>query len=243
MFKTLLRLKSRIRSNENRNELINLFLLSKYIKRKDFKLLDAGCGIGSNLDSILKKYPKAKIIGIDNYNSDLEIARKFFLNRAEFILGDCLDTKLTSRSFDVVLSNQVIEHITKYDEYLNEIKRVLKPKGLLILSTPNFHNPRNVFLKLFFQKPIMRWENNQNLPKDKYRGHIKEFYEKELIDIINRHNFKLLESKPIIPKITLDGNLLFVLHRTFEYVFYILTKPFVANGYTINHNMIFEKNR
>ena len=27
----------------------------------------------------------------------------------------------------------------------------------------------------------MRWENNQNLPLDKYRGHVKEFFEDELI--------------------------------------------------------------
>tara|TARA_B100000212_G_scaffold340043_2_gene319716 strand:+ start:810 stop:1538 length:729 start_codon:yes stop_codon:yes gene_type:complete len=241
MLKILFRLKSKLKSNENRNEQINLFLLSRYVKKKNFTLLDAGCGIGSNLNSILKKYPKAKIIGIDNYQPDLEIAQNFFLNKADFILGDCIDTKLNSSSVDVVLSNQVIEHITRYDEYLNEIKRVLKPKGLLILSTPNFHNPKNVLLKLFFQKPIMRWENNQNLPNDKYRGHIKEFYEGELIDTINKHNFKLLESKPIIPKLTLKGNLLFILYRIFEYIFYNLTKPFVANGYTVNHNMIFEK--
>ena len=241
MLKILFRLKSKLKSNENRNEQINLFLLSRYVKKKSFTLLDAGCGIGSNLNSILKKYPKAKIIGIDNYQPDLEIAQKCFLNKAEFILGDCINTKLNSNCFDVVLSNQVIEHITRYEEYLNEIKRVLKPKGLLILSTPNFHNPKNVLLKLFFQKPIMRWENNQNLPCDKYRGHIKEFYERELIDTINRHNFKLLESKPIIPKLTLKGNLLFILYRIFEYVFYNVTKPFVANGYTVNHNMIFEK--
>ena len=241
MFKILFKIKSKVKSNENRNEAINLYLLNNYIKKSDFKLLDAGCGKGSNLYSVLKKFPEAKIVGIDNYKPDLDIAKYFFLNKVEFILGDCLKTGLTSSSFDVVLSNQVIEHIKKYDEYLKEIKRVLKPKGLLILSTPNFHNPKNVFLKLFFQKPIMRWENNQNLPLDKYRGHVKEFYEKELVAVLDKHNFRLLESKPIIPKITLNGNILFILYKIFEYVFYKITKLFVENGYTINHNMIFEK--
>ena len=46
-------------------------------------------------------------------------------------------------------------------KYLLEIERILKSNGLLIISTPNFHNPKNTLLKLFFQKPIMRWENNQ----------------------------------------------------------------------------------
>ena len=241
MFKILFKIKSKVKSNENRNEVINLHLLNSYVKKSDFKLLDAGCGKGSNLYSILSKYPEAKIVGIDNYKPDLDIAKCSFLKEVEFILGDCLNTGLASSSFDVVLSNQVIEHIRKYDEYLKEIKRVLKPKGLLILSTPNFHNPKNVFLKLFFQKPIMRWENNQNLPLAKYRGHVKEFYERELVAVLDKHNFRLLESKPIIPKITLNGNILFILYRIFEYVFYKITKSFVGNGYTINHNMIFEK--
>ena len=81
--------------------------------------------------------------------------------------------KIKGKSIDVVLSNQVIEHIIKYEKYISEIKRILKSEGLLILSTPNFHNPRNTLLKLFFQKPIMRWENNKNLPPNEYRGQFK----------------------------------------------------------------------
>ena len=41
---------------------------------------------------------------------------------------------------------------------------------------------------------IMRWENNQNLPLDEYRGHVKEFYERELVEVLDKHNFRLLES-------------------------------------------------
>ncbi len=110
------------------------------------------------------------------------------------------------------------------------------------MSTPNFHNPKNTLLKLLFQKPIMRWENNKNLPPNEYRGHVKEFYEDELISLIQKHNFKLLASRPIIPKPSLKGNLPFILYRFFEYLFFTITKPFVRQGYSNNHNMIFEKN-
>ena len=78
MFKILSKIKSRVKSNENRNELINLYLLNSYVKKSNFKLLDAGCGKGSNLYSVLKKYPEAKIVGIDNYKPDLDIANFFF---------------------------------------------------------------------------------------------------------------------------------------------------------------------
>ena len=241
ILKLTLKLKTSLINNENKNRLINLDLLDTYVKQQDFTLLDAGCGNGINLVDIILKYPDAKIIGIDNFKPDLDDAKKRFLNKIDFLHSDCLDMKINSKSIDVVLSNQVIEHISKYEKYLSEIKRVLKNEGLLILSTPNFHNPKNTLLKLFFQKPIMRWENNKNLPPNEYRGHVKEFYEDELITLIQKHNFKLLASRPIIPRPSLKGNIPFIVYRLFEYLFYILTKLFVSKGYSNNHNMIFEK--
>ena len=235
------KVKTSLINNENKNRLINLDLLDTYAKKGDFTLLDAGCGNGTNLEDIILKYPDAKIIGIDNFKPDIENAKKKFANKIDFLYCDCLDMKINSESIDVVLSNQVIEHIVKYEKYLSEIKRILKSEGLLILSTPNFHNPKNTLLKLLFQKPIMRWENNKNLPPSKYRGHVKEFYEDELITLIQKHNFKLLASRPIIPKPSLKGNTPFIMYRLFEYLFFIITKPFVKQGYSNNHNMIFEK--
>ena len=241
ILKLTLKLKTSLINNENKNRLINLDLLDTYVNQQDFTLLDAGCGNGVNLVDIILKYPNAKIIGIDNFKPDLDDAKKRFLNKIDFLHCDCRDMKINSKSIDVVLSNQVIEHISKYEKYLSEIKRVLKNEGLLILSTPNFHNPKNTLLKLFFQKPIMRWENNKNLPPNEYRGHVKEFYEDELITLIQKHNFKLLASRPIIPRPSLKGNIPFIVYRLFEYLFYILTKLFVSKGYSNNHNMIFEK--
>lgn len=241
ILKLTLKLKTSLINNENKNRLINLDLLDTYVKQQNFTLLDAGCGNGINLEGIILKYPDAKIIGIDNFKPDLDDAKKRFLNKIDFLHCDCLDMKINSKSIDVVLSNQVIEHIFNYEKYLSEIKRVLKNEGLLILSTPNFHNTKNILLKLFFQKPIMRWENNKNLPPNEYRGHVKEFYEDELITLIQKHNFKLLASRPIIPRPSLKGNIPFIVYRLFEYLFYLLTKPFVSKGYSNNHNMIFEK--
>lgn len=242
MVKLFSKIKSSLKNYEDKNVLINLYLLNNYMKKDDFTLVDAGCGNGSNLSAIIARYPYAKFVGIDNYKPDLEIAKKTLDNKADFLFGDCLDMKLDSKTVDIVLSNQVIEHINDYGKYISEIKRILKDKGLFIISTPNFLHPRNVLLKLFFQKPIMRWENNKNLPPDEYRGHIKEFFEDELISLLEKNNFKLLESQPILPKPTLKGNFTFVIYRFLEYVFFILTKPFISKTYSKNHNMIFENN-
>ena len=70
----------------------------------------------------------------------------------------------------------------------------------------------------------------------------KEFYENELIRLLEKHNFKLIESRPILPEPTMKGNFTFIVYRFLEYIFFILTKPFVSKGYSKNLNMIFENN-
>ena len=82
----------------------------------------------------------------------------------------------------------------------------------------------------------------ENLPPDKYRGHLKEFLEDELINLVQKYNFKLLASRPILPRPSLNGNLPFIIYRFLEYLFYAFTRPFVKRGYGNNHNMIFKKN-
>ena len=137
MFKFIFKLKTSIINNENKNRLINLELLDKFVKKHNFTLVDAGCGKGKNLGDIILKYPNAKIIGIDNFKPDLDDAKKRFPNEIDFLHCDCLNMKINSKSVDIVITNQVIEHITKYEKYLSENKRILKSNGLFILSTPN----------------------------------------------------------------------------------------------------------
>ena len=72
----LLLSKTSLINNENKNRLINLDLLDTYTKQRDFTLLDAGCGNGTNLEDIILKYPDAKIIGIDNFKTGYRDAKK-----------------------------------------------------------------------------------------------------------------------------------------------------------------------
>jgi len=225
------------------NRKINTQLINNHlnkIDKNDYSILDAGCGLGENLDEIFKQNINAKIIGMDIHLPDLKKAKKMMGDKVTFIHCDCLNMKLDDNSIDIVLSNQVLEHIKEYDQYLSEIARVLKKGGLFVISTPNFLHPRNVFLKLLFQKPQMRWENSRNLPPEKYRGHTQEFYEEELISILKKHNFNLIEEKSIKPSLTLSGNIPFIIYRFFEYLFFILTKIFIRSGYNKNHNFILQ---
>ena len=171
--------------NEKINRQLLLSNLDRVLSINDATLLDCGCGNGENLIGIINSFPHfKKYIGIDNYLPAIESCRKHFKNNIEFVHADCLSMPIKDKTIDVIISNQVIEHIRQYNEYLLEIKRVLKPGGLLILSTPNAHCPRNTFLYMIGQKPIFRWGNHNNIPPEQFRGHTQEFSEYELKSLL-----------------------------------------------------------
>ena len=145
---------------------------------------------------------------------------------------------IEDNSVDVIISNQVIEHISQYGMYLMELKRILKPKGIMILSTPNFHCPKNTILKMFGQKPILRWGNIDGKPPEEFRGHTQEFSEIELIMLLESYSFVIKDLIPILPCITFNGNILFNLYSISEYLLYKITKPFVEEGYSKNTNLV-----
>jgi len=107
-----------------------------YIKNK--KVLDIGCWTGQ-FEKVASKYT-GEIIGIDPGIKAIEIAKKLVPN-VKFMVGNALNLKFKNHSFDTVTMMDVIEHIPKGTETkcLKEIRRVLKPNGHLIISTPNAH--------------------------------------------------------------------------------------------------------
>jgi ubiquinone/menaquinone biosynthesis C-methylase UbiE len=105
---------------------------------KDKKVLDIGCWTGQ-FEKVASKYTK-EIWGIDPGIEAIKIA-KGLVPDAEFKVGNALHLKFKNNSFETVTILDVIEHIPKNTEEkcLKEIKRVLKPNGHLIISTPNAH--------------------------------------------------------------------------------------------------------
>lgn len=102
---------------------------------KDGIIADVACGAGYG-SAILGKYAQ-QVTGIDV--SDLAVAsarENFGSDNVRFQVGDCTDLPFEDASLDAIVSFETLEHITAHDEFLDECKRVLKPKGLLIISTP-----------------------------------------------------------------------------------------------------------
>ena len=103
----------------------SIFFLCKFAFGTD--ILDAGAGDGSMILALRKLIPQARVQGLD-------LAPK----SDEVMQGDLTDLPFEENSFDTILLMEVIEHVTPADAklILDEINRVLRPNGYLVLTTP-----------------------------------------------------------------------------------------------------------
>jgi SAM-dependent methyltransferase len=100
------------------------------------KILDVGCGIGNTSFIFSNRFKE--IYGIDNIQSNIEIAKTMFRKpNLNFLLMDTHELSFQDNLFDCVFLLEVIEHLENPIHCLKEIYRVLKPKMSLIISTPN----------------------------------------------------------------------------------------------------------
>ena len=101
------------------------------------KILDVASGEGYG--SALMASVAATVAGLDVSPDAVAHASATYARRQNlrFTQGSCARLPFDDASFDAVVSFETIEHIVEQNEFLDEIKRVLKPAGLLIMSSPN----------------------------------------------------------------------------------------------------------
>lgn len=112
-------------------------LLLNY-KNSDAKLLDCGCGIGLTLSSLAQFF--SYTVGCDVARKEIESTKmliKLLQLKSTVVLYDGKHLPFKDNSFDIVTSIEVIEHVSKPDLMLKEIRRVLKSDGILHITTAN----------------------------------------------------------------------------------------------------------
>lgn len=140
-------------------------------------VLDIACGegYGTNLLAETSKH----VTGFDlDAQTIAKASSKYNKLNSTFICGNAENLPFEDNIFDLIVSYETIEHLENYKTAFSEIKRVLKPDGLLIISTPN---------KLNF--------SDKRSHKNPF--HTKEFYEAEFISLIKTKfiNYKLLHQQ------------------------------------------------
>lgn len=124
------------------------------IKKQDFTtLLDAGCATGPMLTLLTKEYPEKQYTGLDLSPKMIETAKKKQLKNTTFIEGDCENMPLNDNTYDIIINSQSYHHYPNPQKFFNEVQRVLKPGGKLILRDNTASNPvlflmNNIGMKL-----------------------------------------------------------------------------------------------
>jgi ubiquinone/menaquinone biosynthesis C-methylase UbiE len=95
--------------------------------------LDAGCGSGEF--SVLVQPRTSRLISLDISFSLVRLAVQ--KARSLGVVADALALPLRNEVFDLVVSSEMVEHTTSPGEAVKELVRVLRPGGLLVLTTPN----------------------------------------------------------------------------------------------------------
>lgn len=108
---------------------------SKYVAGAAVADIACGTGYGS---SILSKAGANSVLGIDVCKESIVYAQeKYGGSRTQFMVGDAMSLDLQDSTFDFVTSFETIEHVADPWRLLCEFRRILKPNGKLILSSPN----------------------------------------------------------------------------------------------------------
>lgn len=127
------------------------------------RLLDVGSGPGSITTDLAMLVDPGEVVGVDQGPEMVERGRALALERgvgnARFERGDAYELAFDDASFDVVYSHQLLQHLARPVEALVEMRRVLRPGGLVAVRDADYatmvHAPHDArldrWLELYHQ--------------------------------------------------------------------------------------------
>jgi 2-polyprenyl-3-methyl-5-hydroxy-6-metoxy-1,4-benzoquinol methylase len=120
---------------------INRYLLAKQFCQGK-KVLDIACGQGYGSFLMAHNWGADFVAGVDISTEAIDAANQYFKHeKVEFYChsAENVNNLFSPESFDVIISLETIEHITDPKPFLQSLKQLLKPDGIIILSCPNDH--------------------------------------------------------------------------------------------------------
>ena len=138
----------------NEDESIRLAEIKKVIENLKFNtnlhILEIGCGRGW-LSGKLSHY--GKVTGIEPVEPVVKYARKLFPH-LEFYshLPSAFIRQFPGKKFDLIVSSEVLEHVTDKKEFMEQVSNMLNPGGVAIITTPRMEH-YNDFISIYGNEP------------------------------------------------------------------------------------------
>lgn len=143
-------------------------------------VLDAGCNDYNQLRNYLAFSKGAFGVGVDVKSIDDTVQ-----SNIDGIVADVRKLPIRNNSFDLIVSTEVIEHLYRGEEFLEEGHRVLKEGGRLVVSTPNY-----LRWSAFLNRLVNRFRRKKNFGS---RDHVHEYTQFEIRNILYRVGFDVIE--------------------------------------------------
>ncbi|RLI91777.1 MAG: hypothetical protein DRO95_03685 [Candidatus Altiarchaeales archaeon] len=170
------------------NVIINSLKDINFNNPKNVKILDLGAHLGVKTYSIAKYLricPK-NVTCVDIVREKVEFIRKSFNFNSYRVDIENEELPFDDKEFDLVICNQVIEHLKNINLPLSEIYRVLKDNGFLLIGVPNLAAFHNRILILLGKQPV-----SMKLTS----SHIRGFTPQGLKEYLERNNFGVIKFK------------------------------------------------
>ncbi|MDP3623635.1 MAG: class I SAM-dependent methyltransferase [Methanobacteriaceae archaeon] len=172
---------------DNQNNIIN-----RIPERENGKLLDIGCNDGTFTLKMAHK-SKCSPYGIE---MNEKLALKAREKGVSVTVADAnYEIPFEDNYFDIIVSNQVIEHLNNVDGFFKEVYRILKDDGIAVLSTTNISSLHNLGMILFGMQPpsfhVSEIQVGNPLFGTKTDGHQQIFTTSALKDLAKYHGFDI----------------------------------------------------
>lgn len=150
-------------------------------------ILDIGCHGGTFTEAISKKFPQARVSGIDISKVAIDYAKKT-RPKIHFEVASADNLPFPNQTFDLITCFDTFEHLPNSAKVLSEIKRVLTKEGKVIFSIPTEN--------FLFRTVWFFWSRFG--PGKVWQGtHVQNFNGMKLDKLLEKSGFKIEERKTI----------------------------------------------
>jgi len=165
-----------------RKELLELIPL----ENRNGSMLEIGAGAGDTLlyakeNSFARNIYGVELFQIKGSNQESNIFSDFIIGNIE-----TMTLPFEHSQFDVIVCGDVLEHLIDPSETLKQLKKYLKPNGVIIASIPNIREFETM-KKIFFQGDF-RYEDSGILD----RTHLRFFCKKNIIDLFENQDYNII---------------------------------------------------
>ncbi len=161
------------------------------------RILDVGCGDGL-ISSMLAKKTKAKAYGVDISKNSIETAKMKGVE-AKVVNIDKEGIPFPREYFDGVLCGDIIEHIYDTEGLIENVWKILKPKGYVVISTPNIASWYNRFFLMMGLMPTWIESSSKTFTGNPFIkegvGHIHAFTKRSLTELLRLKGFQIIKVK------------------------------------------------